>query len=284
LSVYYLTDEFGQVTDSMTGTRELLYERAPLTEVVAELHWALTPLQVVPGAAIDPFYPSLEDRITAALAKNGFSHIETRVPDDVPREMLPHTVIRLFRTSPQKWPVYQVGPGVFTANVVPPYGGWSKFKPVIRSGLDHLLASYPDVSHLKADRVILRYVNAFGPEYGLASHSDFINDVLGFTVNWPDGIIDVAGGSNDFALTGDLRVPIANLPGAFGLLSWKAGARPNGDKVVVLNLSVDAPLAANVDLELWLRTFDSAHEVISKWFEAIIAKKIRPLLGEELKA
>ncbi|MHC2792589.1 uncharacterized protein (TIGR04255 family) [Mesorhizobium jarvisii] len=268
----------------MANSRELLYEHAPLTEVIAEIHWALTPLKMAPGAAIDPFYPILEDRFTEQLAKGGFVHIETRIPDEVPREMLPHAVVRLFRTSPNTWPVYQIGPGVFAANVVPPYGGWSKFRPFLRRGLDHLLDAYPDKAHLKPERIVLRYVNAFGPEHGLTTPGSFISEYVGLSVGWPDAVSEVSKGSNDTSLTGDLRIPIADLPGAFGLVSWKEGTRPNGDKVVLLNLSINAPLASIVDMELWSKTFDSAHAVISKLFEGIIAKKIRPLLGKELNA
>ncbi|RVC75352.1 TIGR04255 family protein [Mesorhizobium sp. M4A.F.Ca.ET.022.05.2.1] len=268
----------------MAKPRELLYEHAPLTEVIAEIHWALTPLQMAPGAAIDPFYSLLEDRLTSQLAQSGYVHIETRVPDEVPREMLAHAVVRLFRTSPSTWPVYQIGPGVFTANVVPPYGGWSKFRPFLRQGLDYLLGAYPDKAHLRPERIVLRYVNAFGPEHGLITPANFISEYVGLSVSWPDAVGEVSNQSNDVSLTGDLRLPIADLPGAIGLISWKEGTRPSGDKVVVLNLSVNAPLASTIDVELWSKTFDSAHAVISKLFEGIIADKIRPLLGKELKA
>ncbi|MER9912238.1 TIGR04255 family protein [Mesorhizobium sp. M0050] len=268
----------------MANPRELLYEHAPLTEVIAEIHWALTPLQMAPGAAIDPFYPILEDRLTAQLAQSGFVHIEARVPDEIPREMLPHAVVRLFRTAPGTWPAYQIGPGVFTANVVPPYGGWSKFRPFLRQGMDYLLNAYPDKAHLKPERIVLRYVNAFGPEHGLTTPGSFISEYVGLSVGWPDAVREVADASNEISFMGDLRIPIASLPGASAFLSWKEGTRPGGDKVVLLNLSVNSPMASNVDIEIWSKTFDSAHEVISKVFEGIIEKKIRPLLGKELKA
>jgi uncharacterized protein (TIGR04255 family) len=83
--------------------------------------------------------------------------------------------------------LYQVGPGLFTANATPPYKSWVDFSPVVKNGVDALLlARNPAEKDVAFSKVSLRYIDAFGP--GLTKGmplEDFVSEVLGFKVNLP---------------------------------------------------------------------------------------------------
>jgi uncharacterized protein (TIGR04255 family) len=141
---------------------DFLYQNAPLIEVITELHWSLQPLIAIPNAAIDPHFAILSSKFTELARETGFVHVERLLPEQIPLEMMPHRAVFRFRRAAETWPLFQVGPGVFTANIVPPYQGWGDFRQSISSGLDLLLASYPlRPSYFRIEKLELRYIDGF---------------------------------------------------------------------------------------------------------------------------
>ena len=105
---------------------DYLYDKAPLVEVIAEIHWALKKLDTAPGAKIDPYYDLFKDAFLAYAKTTGLTDVQDLVPTVVPPELLPNQPRLRLRTAPGRWPLAQLGPGIITANIVPPYKGWPR--------------------------------------------------------------------------------------------------------------------------------------------------------------
>lgn len=261
--------------------KEFVYENAPLREVIVEVHWHLQRLASMPDAAIDPFFQILSGTFARRVADDGYVVSEPRMPTGIPIELLGHQVMTLFRRAPNSWPVYQIGPGVFTANIVPPYDGWSSFKPVIRSGLDHLFEVHPNRDFLRFSRVELRYMNIFTEAHGLVSASQFVRDALKLGIKPPKAVTDTAlDGADGVRNVGTMRFALARPAGGTGIISWNDGTR--GRKpVVTMDLTVRAeidPAAAPVAI---VEVLDHAHDSISRWFEGFVQGGLKGKMGEK---
>lgn len=83
--------------------------------------------------------------------------------------------------------LYQVGAGLFSANITPPYKNWDRFRPIVEQGILALLDTRPVASKESPfHQVSLRYIDIFreGLTNGLSS-SEFMSSVLGFSFSPP---------------------------------------------------------------------------------------------------
>lgn len=173
------------------------FASAPLVEVTAELRWAPAggiaagPQAVGPAISLVTIQP--EDffvRFGASVSKLGYDVIERTVPPGFP--VLPFRTVYRFRkrSVDQGTTIFQVGNGVFTANITPPYHSWEQFRPVVAQGFSCLMETRPTAeAQAPFSQLILRYINAFGRTYvGERSAAEFIQDVLGFEIQLPEAI------------------------------------------------------------------------------------------------
>jgi uncharacterized protein (TIGR04255 family) len=176
-----------------------VYENPPLGEVVAELFWKLTPLVSMPGAAIDPFFEPTLERFTNAVAKVGFASTERVIPVGVPLELVAGQPVSRFRQRANSWPLYQLGAGLFTCNVVPPYGGWSIFRETLAEGIRALFEAFPAASiQLKLDVLRLRYINGFDAAQGYRGNPlAYLQSHLGLRLAPPAPLLAQLGSSEE---------------------------------------------------------------------------------------
>ena len=168
----------------------MIYTNAPLVEVIAEVRWKTIPLVAIPDGGIDPHFDVLLNEFRTKARENSYIFEEPLTPPEIPRELLPGKVMYRFRTTQNRWPLYQIGPGVFTVNIVPPYQGWSYFAPIIEQGISWLLSSYPSSSTVMTlDLLMLRYVNAFTAAHGRRNSRSFLLDGLGHQVIPPETLL-----------------------------------------------------------------------------------------------
>lgn len=261
-----------------------LLRNPPVVEVIIEVHWALHPLQAVPGAGIDPFYSETLAALSGALHRSGFSFVETRIPDEIPREIVAYQAAKMFRTGPDQWPVYQYGPGVFTANTVAPYDGWQKFFSFFVNGVDLLVSSHPVPSRLKPIRLSLRYLNAFREEHGVSDLTSFLRQI-GVSFNPPVPIKTDIADDAQVVVAGEARFPLRGREGAVGLLSWRPISQADGKIAVGFDLNVVfAFLDQNhaTQLKDCLVELNTAHDLIGKWFNSILTDEMRLHLDPEI--
>lgn len=261
---------------------DFVYENAPLGEVVAELFWKLTPVSSVPGAAVDPFFDTTLDGFTAAVAKLGFASVERLIPLGVPLELVAGQPVARFRAKQDSWPLYQLGAGVFTSNVVPPYGGWNVFRNTLRNGIAALFANFPaaDVA-LKVNLLRLRYINGFDATHGYSGNPlAYMHSHLGLNVAPPASLLSSLGSSAESVVPAyEVTMPI----GARRELTIKAlvGQKSNSPALVVdlwFTQKEEVPSGSQAVCD-W---FDVAHNALHDTFENLLTEEARKLLGKKL--
>ena len=129
-------------------------------------------------------------RFGASASKLNFQVAERLVPPGFP--LVAHQPVYRFRKQAQEEiaALYQVGPGMFSANAVPPYQNWAQFEPIVREGIDALLhardSSEKNVNFLSTS---LRYIDAFNSTLTQGRDvSTFLDEVLGIKITLPSGL------------------------------------------------------------------------------------------------
>jgi len=260
---------------------DFVYENPPLVEVIVEVRWLLQPLGVVAGGAVDPHFSAVTEDLTRKLVGMGFSHVEKLVPDMVPLELLAHRPSHRYRKAPETWPLYQLGPGLFTVNIVPPYQGWASFREVVRQGLERLYETYPLAErYLRAERVELRYIDGFTARHGMKSHAQFVQDYLTLSSKLPDALLDRSLElSGEVSAISEFTFPVKGMVQTRGVIKATPGT-VKGEQAAILEFIVrreSPPEFISIDnLVTW---FDKAHEEVKEWFTLVTTAELRATFG-----
>ena len=182
----------------------ITFKNAPLIEAVAELRWGAQPFAMVPGqqftftteaVAGEEFFM----HFGAECSTRGMMRAERVLPQGMPA--FPGQVVYRFRAPGATSMLLQVGAGVFSANVLPPYGSWDSFKGHIGTGLDVLLSSRPPAEHGTAfSHVNIRYINGFGDEYLKGMSGKQFLEKLGFSLQKPGRLMSISQGAAEEAV------------------------------------------------------------------------------------
>jgi uncharacterized protein (TIGR04255 family) len=259
-----------------------VFAHAPLIELVVEVRW-VPPVFDQPDDRLDAFgdtggaLPSelFYGRLGSNLGAIGFTRSERTVPPGFP-VVSPNTVLRYLAPGDTEGQVvYQVGPGVFAVNAIPPYKTWANFRPAVERGLTILANSWSDAETPEHfEKVILRYIDAFGDEFLEGSDRyAFITDRLGFKFELPPAIskhVESQSPSVFFQMT----TPLSNQTE----LSIRTGeATVSNAPAVVLDMTVSNRSVTNVDVDDVLAVLDSGHEVINDIF-VTVTQSVRHIL------
>lgn len=164
--------------------------KAPLQEVIFEVRWE---------ADVDPASGVMQDKEFSMAAGRFHVHVESEFPHVDNRQpfydMAPHAfiyqAIRQYRPAEGQWPLYQLGPGVFTVNDTNKDYDWQgKFSPLIAKGLDRLEKAYEGT--LPYSQAALRYIDAVKvKDYDFIDWASFIPGHLnfGFTNEFDHGMV-----------------------------------------------------------------------------------------------
>ncbi len=254
-------------------------ENAPLVELIAEVRWepgypqsvasgaplGMAPSFLMPGPELEEFFMRFGGSMIAA----GYSETERLVPGNFPLMM--HQPVYRFKTKEEHSTksLYQTGPGLFSANAVPPYESWDTFGPVVRKGLEILIASRTaKEADLPFTATNLRYIDAFGEKLTQGrSVNDFVRDVLGIKIDLPKGLSQhlTAGGKPKPSV--QFQIPMAN--GV--LLSLGVGEGiANGQTAIMMDTSVATTMQVEPSVAAVMKSFDDAHKAIDSTFRALI--------------
>ena len=260
---------------------DYVYEKAPLVEVIAEIHWALKSLDTAPGAKIDPYYDLFRDAFLAYAKQNELADIQELVPNVVPLELLPNQPRLRLRSAPGRWPLAQVGPGILTANIVPPYDGWAAFQPFLHRLVDALFTNYPIPDKtLRIEKLHLRYIDGFDETFGLARYSDFAAEMFGIQTPLPESFINSTvkpGTSISYLL--ENRFLNITPDGSTGKVKLSPGRMNNRD-ALVMELHCESLLDQNTpatpnNLKDW---FAEAHQCLHSQFETLATSTLKTLM------
>lgn len=256
-------------------------QNAPLVEIVAELRWQVPQLAGVDSSGNPtqlPFMPADNEveaffhRVTSAVSKHGFNHLERLAPLGLP-VLLPQIVYRYRRTDEQ--PVLaQIGPGLFSVNALPPYKSWMEFRPWLEKGVEALLEAFQDGPVLMAS---LRYIDAFKQNLTEGRPAkEFATEVLGFQLELPESLRATLAGNGPYQAALQVTLPVPNMQMAITLSDGQLA----GDTAVLMNTEIRIVEPLQPDKECILSALDKAHELAHETFMGMtqsIRDKLQPV-------
>jgi uncharacterized protein (TIGR04255 family) len=253
----------------------MIFANPPLVELVAELRW-------VPGFAgtVNPqggtatiqlpigFGEESLEKFRRLIAQKGFSVSERLVPVGFP--LVPFSVTQRFRKqSNEENYLYQVGLGVFSANALPPYRSWDSFRPIVREGVETLLATRHTTDRANIT-VLLRYLDVFTDDFTEGRKSvAFLNDVLGIKLLLPAALTEQA--ANLPELRAGLQLTLNLKDGLCMNIALQDGAV--GTKTgIVMTTEVFTIQPVNPQLDSIMENFERAHSYIRGTFLGLTTK------------
>lgn len=259
---------------------DILYANPPLIEVICEVHWELQQIRSLPPEArFDPHFETFKDDIANRAAEAGFSFVEQLQNSIIPREFRPHAPEVRFRRGQGEWPLFQIGPGLFVVNTVPPYGGWDNFRADVRKFINFLLICYPVSSrYLKISRLELRYVNAFDNKFGFTSYSSFVAQNLRVITKVPSDLLAKhMPAGRDVDVHSRIDFPIISPANSVASINIGTGLIKEAVAALLLNLIVREDRGKPHSLELTeiVDWFDQAHESIRDLFDHVFTAELK---------
>lgn len=268
----------------MAKAKDFVYSTPPLIEVISEVRWETTPVAAIPGASIDPHFSVFNKKFSDRLKKAGFASVQRVVPEEIPIELTSGNPIFRFRKAKNSWPLYQNGPGLFTANIVPPYKGWKEFKKFLDEGLTHLYSSYPMPNeYLRIKRLELRYMDAFQAQHGaIKRYPEFLEEHLGIHLRLPNLSNKEAMAAS---LIGEIHIPLPKIDKSVGIISIKPGRITKNDKqteAIIMELIIRknefSPHFKKQNVVSW---FNKAHTLLHSWFDSVSSDELKGTFGEK---
>jgi uncharacterized protein (TIGR04255 family) len=250
------------------------YRHPPLVELIAELRWGSPVPARHPQSAFLLATGSYEEffmRFGSRAGALGYERVERLVPPGFPAAPF-QAIYRFRKKAPEEGTtVYQVGAGVFSANITPPYHSWREFRPVVEEGVRILLDTRnPSEKDMPFTSASLRYIDAFGNKFTEGRSTEaFIGDVLGFVVEPPAAVRGESVADAEIRPSVQLLIPLKSgqrmsLAIGEGLVS--------GEEAVVMHMTGigNGPIPpTTVDA---MTVFETAHEVIHRIFVGITIK------------
>ncbi len=254
-----------------------MYKNAPLVEIIVEIRWHLIPIRTVPNGGVDPHFADLESKLLPQLVELGYNDVQRLIPQEVPLEILAHKLIYRCRTAKEKWPLIQFGPGVITANAVPPYEGWDSFWPVVKQAISSVFSdTVHDSNKPKIESISVRYIDAFNEKHKIDSPQSFMSNHLSLTVGMPKQVMDSFGSGSVVSDIGMHQGFLVNRPkGATCLLRCGTGAVHETSSVILdtqIRSHADATWASESDVAEWVL---EAKGTLKDIFESIISDDLR---------
>jgi uncharacterized protein (TIGR04255 family) len=245
------------------------YRHPPLVELIAELRWGSAIPASQPQGPILLVTSSHEEffmRFGSKAGALGYERVERLIPAGFPA--MPFQAIYRFRKKgPEEGTtLYQVGAGMFSANITPPYDSWERFEPVVREGVRILLESRnPSEREMPFTSASLRYIDAFGSKFTEGrSMATFVREVLGFVIELPAAVLNEMTTNAEPKPSLQLLVPLKSGQQMSVVL---AEGLVSGEQAVVMDLTVSTESqipATSVDSAM--AVFETAHEVLHRVF------------------
>lgn len=254
-----------------TPSRRL--QNAPLVEVIAEMRWQL-PISAM-GQPIDSDWFELEPAVFQALSaaypeRERLQPVGLALPLDMAGEM---PLVR-YRRSAGGWPVVQLGQGLLTFNVTPPYDGWDvNVRAALGAVMDALATAVPLMRTRQLRGISLTYQDAFRARHGVSDPQTFLQGLNGSSL--AAALRNATGGDVSAQVDYQLRLPgegaarVQCLEGMYNAQEPGQSTEPAAIVNFAVNLPVKGPISPDV-----LKVFDKAHDVASSLFAAVVPPEI----------
>ncbi len=238
-------------------------KNAPLKEVIFEVHWDL---DVVPeqSMSVDTGFETAVLNFRNACQQD-FKIVELLTPPMIPAIVFNNKVTHRFFKEKGTYPLYQLGPGVFTVNDNNKNYSWEEFRRLILNGIKCLQSSYE--KKIVISKTELRYidsvsVNAFGPsnKFEFLKHHLQVNPEPYPFVN---GELDSINFTKKFIIDEEIILNIM-VATAFDINSK--------DEAAIWHTYINNRKRIHeANFEIWI---DRAHEIASLTFKKMISKQL----------
>jgi uncharacterized protein (TIGR04255 family) len=221
------------------------------------------------------------DEFSRLTKEAGFGSYERLLPEAFPLELIAGRPVMRFRRKPNGWPLFQIGPGLFTANIVPRYEGWRAFKRVLTNGLEGLFEAYPlSERYLKITRVELRYIDGFTDKHGYSDPNDFLSRNLQISVKVPELLLEeFAVSQNAYFTNIETFIELKKPELSTGILKFSRGTK-DGRDALIGELMVRREQGIQNEkkdfLSIW---FDEAHYALRSWFDILAVAELKDKMG-----
>lgn len=258
----------------------LSFKNPPLVELIAELRWGIPLSSQIAGATIPVStlsanqYEELFMRFGSKVAAKGFSRFERIVPSGFP--LMLHQPVYRYRNISEDHGValYQLGVGIFSANITPPYQSWAHFRPVVSEGLAMLIESMTDEEKKQPFvAASLRYIDAFKSDLTQGrSIRAFMNEVLGIKIEIPEAITRHTVDGDKIQPRIQLSVPVAS--GRLDIVVAQGAINNESAIIMDTTASTSQEIISSEDVMV---VFDKAHGLIHDLF-VDLTKPIQELM------
>jgi uncharacterized protein (TIGR04255 family) len=259
---------------------KLVFRHPPLVEIVAEVRWNLPGFSAIPqqtqqAGILTPMLVAQEHEalfmtFAAKIAGDGFAQCERIIPPGMP--YFAYQPVYRYRKASQDQgaSLYQLGTGIFAANITPPYKSWETFFPMVQRGIELLIESRKQYTQdVKFSSVTLRYINAFREPFlrGKPIYR-FLSDVFGIQIGLPEALTSHCVDAEMIKPSLALSIPIKL--GSMDV-NFVEGWVNN-----VLSLIMDTAIAVNKELagdkDAVMGVLNDAHDVIYVTFVGLTKK------------
>ena len=249
----------------------------PLVEAIFELRWKLQ--GAPPGPVIDPHYKLLLGRLFDRFLGDYPEH-EQLPAANIPDEIVGHIVQHRFRVAANKWPLVQVGPGIFSVNSTADYI-WPDFRLRVETALEKLYDAHPKVTDLKITNLALRYIDAENFDYASDNAFDFLRDMLKLNISLPVNLFSGTDVENrPSTLLSQCSFKCQN-PKGFVTLRFATGQNNNVPAIIwetIVESAGDDLPSIPKDFSSWI---NAAHQITDNWFFEMIKGELeRRFSGE----
>lgn len=182
----------------------------PLIELIIELRWLPSAGGDMNAALIK--HEELFKLYADKISEEGYTQFERLIPSGFP-VMVNQPVCRYKKKASDKdTTLYQLGLGIFSINVTPPYISWKVFKPVVEKGIKLFLESCSEIK-LNDQEFInivnMRYINAFQDNLTKGeSLYKFINETLGINIGLPNVLKELVSSQDEIKPFLRLSIPL----------------------------------------------------------------------------
>lgn len=251
-------------------------------EMIAEVKWRLTPVTAIPNGAIDPFHDAIKAALKERFPPLGYPHHREKVPPEIPRELLAGQATTQFYKAPDVWPIYQLGPGVFTVNITEGYWGWASFRDTVAAGIEQLLAAHPALTLFQLESLKLMAIDAFSEQHGYRSYNDFSQKYLTLGELLPSSFLaQFASNTEAVNVRSDTTFPLNVPAGAHARISISDGLRSD-QKALILHTAIESGPIDSIDLQNIMNWFDAAHGVHRTMFRSLLTEDLKVILQPEI--
>lgn len=235
----------------------------PLVEAIFEIKWQLQ--KIASGIMNDPHYNLLIGRLYDRLEKQYPFHQQLPTAS-FPTEMLSGVVQHRFRINKEKWPLFQLGPGILTVNDTQNYE-WQDFRKRVSEVVQVLFNVYPPP--LTINNLKLRYINSIEFDFENKDIFDFLTHQLKTDISLPPSLFETQvqklpkGFDCRFSFNCTKPESIINLRLARG--------KSHNHEALIWETFITTSLANMPELPQGIETWlEGSHNILEEWFFKLI--------------